>query len=285
MPEYGPEMSAVLDGLRDMPSLPVVMAKLVGIIARPETSASDIAGVLSRDPGLVTRILKQVNSSYYGFPRRIATITSAVVILGFRQILNIAMSSLVFNNFVAGARAGLDINGLWLHSLGAAFLSSAIARRVAPRNAEDAFICGLLHDLGKFVMFRNDADNAVRVNELAVRDGILSLEAERRLLPYDHAGLGAAALERWNLPPAIVDIVRFHHDPLAAPAEAVLPACVANFADLAARALLMGKCGDQGIGVLTAEVWARIGLDWPAVEEISRQVAEEYVKSGAFFGA
>ncbi|MDR3078279.1 MAG: HDOD domain-containing protein [Planctomycetota bacterium] len=286
MPEAGNGLGAVLDNLKDMPSLPTVVAKIIGLIANPKTTASDINAVISRDPGLVTRILKLVNSSFYGFSRRITTITSAVVILGFSKVRDIALSSFVFDSFVGGPgsrRAVLD--GLWRHSLGAALFCSAITRRIDPKGEEDAFIRGLLHDLGKFVMIRGAPEDARKVLDLTAREeNLLCLEAERRSLSYDHAELGAAVLERWNLPAMTVEVVRRHHDPLAAPNEMKLPTCVANLSDILARTFLMGDPGDTAIPALSPLVRERVGLGWPDLEALSRQVAAEYTKSGSFMG-
>ena len=286
MPESGKGMEAVLDSFKEMPSLPTAVAKLTSLIANPKTTAADINSVISRDPGLVSRILKLVNSSFYGFSRRITTITSAVVILGFGKVRDLALSSFVFDTFVGGhasSRAVLD--GLWRHSFASALFCSAIARHVDPKGEEDAFIRGLLHDLGKFVMIRYASGDAEKVLGLTAREeGLLCLDAERRELSYDHAELGAALLERWNLPDVTVEAVRRHHDPLAAPDAAKRHACVANLSDILARAFLMGDPGDAAIPALAPPVLGNIGLSWRELEDLSRHVASEYAKSGSFMG-
>ena len=283
MAEPEPEVAALLDRLRDMPSSPSVVAKLTVLMADPRTTANEIAHALSRDPGMAARILRLVNSARYGFSRRIATITMAVVIAGFREIRNLALSAFFFNNFVASPFAGINIEGLWSHSLAVAFFAAAIAKRTSAKNADDAFIHGLLHDIGKFIVIRTDTDRAIRVRKLAERDNLLLVEAERRSLSYDHAELGAAAMERWNLPQSSVEAVRHHHAPFEAPESSVAHACIVNLADVMARALLMGDPGDQRIPTLTEDVWRRVGLSWPDMETASRRVAGEYAGAGDFF--
>ncbi|MDR2392225.1 MAG: HDOD domain-containing protein [Planctomycetota bacterium] len=283
MAEPDPGIASLLDRLRDMPSSPSVVAKLTVLMANPRTTANEIAYALSRDPGMVSRILKLVNSARYGFSRRIATVTMAVVIAGFREIRNLALSAFFFNNFVTSSAVNINIDGLWRHSLGVAFFAAAIARRMDAKSAEDAFIHGLLHDIGKFVAIRTDTDQAVRIREMAERDNILFLEAERRSLSYDHAQLGSAAMERWNLPQLSVETVRHHHTPFGAPEPCRVHACIVNLADVMARALLMGDPGDRRMPVLTGDVWRHIGLSWRDMEAVSRQAAGEYVKSGDFF--
>ena len=279
-----PQLSDVLENLTEMPSLPTVVARLTRLIADPKTTASDINVALSSDPGLVTKILKLVNSSYYGFSRRITTITNAVVILGFNQVRNLALSAFIFDKFAgAGKDSGFDVNGFWKHSIGAAFAGAHIAKNMDPKLEEDAFICGLLHDLGKFIMAQNAPLHITMVLDRAKKKDILFHTAEQECLGYDHAQLGAVVMERWNLPETLVDVVRYHHNPVAAPEKAVTLCCMTQMADIASRALLIGNGGDESIPLLTEEVWRRTRLAWKDLESIVRKVADEYSKSDAFF--
>jgi putative nucleotidyltransferase with HDIG domain len=278
------DLEDVLGKITDMPALPAVVARLIRLIADSRTTASAINTALSADPGLVTKILKLVNSSYYGFSRRIATITNAVVILGFNQVRNLALSAFVFDKLASSEDdAGFDVNALWRHSIGSAFLCARISRTLDAKLVEDAFICGLLHDLGKFIMVRYAPDHLARVMEVVRREDILFYDAEKKTLGYDHAVLGAIVMERWNLPRTLVDVVRNHHNPMAAPEGSRTLCCVARTAEIAARALLMGNGGDDRIPLLPSGVWERTGLDWNRLEDIIRKVAEEYSKSDAFF--
>lgn len=283
MPE-APELQDVVNNLTDMPSLPSVVARLTRLIADPRTTATDINVALSSDPGLVAKILKLVNSSFYGFSRRITTITNAVVILGFNQVRNLALSAFIYDAFARSQEgSAFDINGFWRHSIGSAFLSAHIARHLDPRLEEDAFICGLLHDLGKFIMAQNAPRHIALVLGVVKKKDVLFHVAEEQVLRYDHAMLGALAMERWNLPEVLVEVVRHHHDPLSAPDKVRRLCCVTNMADILARALLMGNGGDARIPLLTLDVWKATGLDWKNLEGIIRKVAEDYSKSDAFF--
>ncbi len=282
--ESKPNIKEVLARITDMPALPTVVARLTRLIADPRATASEVNAVLSSDPGLVTKILKLVNSSYYGFSRRITTITNAVVILGFNQVRNLALSAFIFDRFAGGgASPAFDVNSFWRHSIGSAFVSAGIARRRAAKLEEDAFICGLLHDLGKFIMAQNAPDHVALVMEVVRRDDILFHEAERLVLDYDHAVLGSLVMERWNLPQTLVDVVRNHHAPLAAPESSRPLCCIARTGEIVARAMLLGNGGDAGIPRLLPGVWDMTGLDWRMLEDIIHRVADEYSKSDAFF--
>lgn len=280
-----PDLQEVVENLAELPALPNVVARLTRLIADPRTTASDMNAALSSDPGLVAKILKLVNSSYYGFSRRITAITNAVVILGFNQVRNLALSAFIFDSFASGGGGAFDIKGFWHHSIGSAFLGAQIAKQLDPRLEEDAFVCGLLHDLGKFIMGQSAPAHIAKVAELVRRDDILFHAAEGRCLGYDHAMLGALAMERWNLPETLVEVVRHHHQPEQAPEGARTLCCAVNLADIAARSLLMGSGGDWRIPRLSEDVWEKTGLDWNHLEYIIRKAAAEYAKSDAFFSA
>ena len=276
-------MQEVLDRITDMPALPNVVARLTRLIADPKTTASDINAALSSDPGLVTKILKLVNSSYYGFSRRITTITNAVVILGFNQVRNLALSAFIFDKFAHSRKNPFDLDSFWRHSMGSAFVCARLARRVNPKLEEGAFICGLLHDLGKFIMAQNAPEHIVRVVELVQKRDILFHDAEKLCLGYDHTMLGSVIMERWNLPETLVNVVRNHHAPLEAPDNSITLCCITQVAEVVARALLMGNGGDRKIPRVLPEVWARTGLDWSQLDVIIHRAADEFAKSDAFF--
>ncbi len=283
MPDALPTLQDALKNLEDMPALPAVIARLSRLIADPDTTAADINAALSSDPGLVTKILRQVNSPFYGFSRRIATITNAVVILGFSQIRNLALSTFIFDAFGKGNDGSFDLEGFWRHSIGTAFAAARLVREIDPKMEEDAFICGILHDAGKLIMARQAPADLDAVLETVGEKDILFCQAERLRLGYNHASLGALAFERWNLPESLCQVIFWHHAPLKAPDSLRTLACIINAADIIARALLLGNGGDERIPALNPEVWERVGLDMARLEGILRKVADDYSKSGAFF--
>ncbi|MDR0362575.1 MAG: HDOD domain-containing protein [Planctomycetota bacterium] len=277
------DIREVLDNFGDMPILPDVVAKLTQLIASPRTTASDINEILSRDPSLTARILRLVNSSYYGFSRRITTITNAVVILGFNQVRNLALSAFIMDNFSVSKASGFDMKAFWRHSIGTALVAGHIAKGLRVKLEEDAFVCALLHDLGKSVMAMKAPEDMRAVLAVVEAERIVFHEAEKKTLDYDHATIGAALMERWNLPELMVEVARCHHDPESASEETRPLASVVNFADIIARSTLMGSAGDPFIPRLSPEVFERTGLNWPGVEAIMRRSALEYRESDLFF--
>jgi putative nucleotidyltransferase with HDIG domain len=286
-------VQSLVDTVGELPTLPDVVAKVNGLVQDPATSAADINGVISVDVSLSARILKIVNSPYYGFHRRITTITYAVVILGFNAVRNLALSAFVFDVFRRSGRSPLDLPRFWQHSIGSAVAAAATGRLVArqtgrevdPKIGEDAFMCGLLHDIGKVLMSQYLKDDLAKVMAEVERADCLFLEAEAETLPYTHAGAGAALLEHWELPEAICAAVRAHH----APAEGEVPgrerllAAITHVSDILARALLIGSGGDRRMPKLLDAYRNELGLSWDEVGSLMDQVQAEMKRAAVFF--
>jgi len=277
-----PELSSLIADIGELPTLPDVVARLNRLISDPRTSAADINDLISRDMALSAKILKLVNSPYYGFPRRITTITYAVVILGFNAVRNLALSVSILEVFDRKSERGFNIRELWKHSLGAALAASALARRAESGLQDDAFTAALLHDIGKVAMNQFRKEDLRRVTAEVEAADCLFLEAERRHLFYDHAQLGGALLEHWNLPPQIANAVRCHHMPGGANSDARLCAIV-HFSDLMARCLFIGNGGDRRIPRLDEAAWQNLGLSWPEIAKTAEKLGDEIESASVFF--
>lgn len=277
-------MREVLDNIGELPTLPDVVAKINQLVVSPDTSANDINNVISNDLALSAKILKVVNSPFYGFPRRITSITYAVVILGFRAVRNLALSAFILDAFGKGKDiTAFDVHAFWDHSLCTAVAASSTANAVESESADDAFMGGLLHDVGKVVMsqFLPDDMEAV-LREVKERD-CLFLEAEKAILDYDHAEVGALLLEKWNLPQSIVDVVRYHHMPEVLEEESSELCTLIHFGDILARGLCFGSGGDARIPRLCAPAFERLGLSWDGVDDVMRETGEEAKKVTSFY--
>ncbi len=286
-------VQSLVDTVGDLPTLPDVVAKVNRLVQDPRTSAADINGVISVDVTLSARILKIVNSPYYGFHRRITTITYAVVILGFNAVRNLALSAFVFDAFSRSGKSPLNLPAFWRHSIGAAVAAAATGRFVArqegrevdPKIAEDAFMCGLLHDIGKVLMSQYLKEDLTRVMEEVERADCLFLESEAETLSYTHAGAGAALLEHWELPETICSAVRTHHHPpegTVAGRERLL-AAITHLSDILARALLIGSGGDRRMPQLLGAYRDELGLSWEEMGSLMDQVQGDMKRAAVFF--
>ena len=203
----------VLKRVKEIPSLPQFVVETLKKLDDPKSNAADVSDRLSRDEGLVIRILRLANSAYYGLPRRIVSVTEAIALLGFKTVKSIVLSASVYQ-FMDGAFTGyaLDRGQLWKHSLSVAFVARHIAKKVKGEE-EEAYVAGMLHDLGKIVL-----NDFVRfgygiIVRLVEDEQMPFMDAETQILGFNHSQVGGMMLEQWNLPETYQYAARFHHNP------------------------------------------------------------------------
>ena len=193
--------------------LPLVIQAVMEISEDPSSSAASLGKVIKKDQTLTAKILKIVNSAYFGFYRRISNIDQAIVILGFDEIKNITIATSLMTAFNVNFNYVLNREGFWMHSLGAAFIARSLCSTRLELNAEDAFVVGLTHDIGKLVLLQNfnQAYSLVIFNSA---EHIVSLpKVEKEMINIDHAEIGGALTENWKLPRHLVRAIELHHAP------------------------------------------------------------------------
>jgi putative nucleotidyltransferase with HDIG domain len=223
-------MSVVLNDLRDLNSivrsidqiatLPDITVQIIQAVEDPRNNAYQLLRIVSHDPALAARILKVVNSSFYGLRVEITSLERAIALLGMNAIKNLAVASTVSSMFRSGPIChGLEATDLWDHSVAVAVCARELARGMALECSDEAFLVGLLHDVGLLLEHQlyGAQLRAICEEARASRRHFRDLEHER--LGFDHAELGGAVAQRWKFPAGISAAIRHHHDPAAAPAE------------------------------------------------------------------
>lgn len=209
----------VLKRIRDIPSLPDVVNKILAIISLPQTPASEIARLISFDPGLTTKILRMVNSAAYGFQRQISSIQHGIMILGFNTVRGLVLSASIFKLFEGHAHpGGLNHEKFWEHSLGTAVAARLLAKELRIPDADDVFSAAMLHDIGKVVLdvyFKQDYAQVLAEarKERIPLHGEPFYQLEERILGVTHAGIGQFLAAKWKLPVAITEVIQYHHRP------------------------------------------------------------------------
>jgi putative nucleotidyltransferase with HDIG domain len=226
--------------LQSIPSLPNVLNTVNSLLDDPATSLQEIGKVLSTDEGLASRVLKLVNSAYYGLPRMVSTIPLAMTILGAKavksHVVNIAYSDLMCN--LAGNSEEYSL--LWRHALSTGSWARAIATKSGEVDPEEAFTAGLIHDVGQALCLRFRPDAYGKLVREAYKSGKPLLGVEKEVVGIDHTRLGAWAASRWRLPEPLVNAVAWHHDPGLVDEESgdiYRLVRVIHMADIAARAM------------------------------------------------
>jgi putative nucleotidyltransferase with HDIG domain len=253
----------------DLPTLPAAALAVMRETDSETGSAQSVGRYLAQDGALAARVLRLANSSYYGLSRSVMDVTDAVVVLGMRNVRNLALVASTYpwmNKPLKGY--ALAPHEMWRHSFGvavAASLAGAKSRRVSP---EEAFVAGLLHDLGKTaisVWLENKLPAMLRIAE---REGLPFDAVERKVLGYDHMEVGAHMAESWNLPQTLVDVMRYHHRPGdLSPANPMVD-CV-HVGDYLAGSMGFGLGGD-GLGYQFDEsALSRIGLGIDDLDQLA----------------
>lgn len=218
--ERAKNTSALITKLKDVESLPVlpgIAVKLFNILADPFSMMAALARVIETDPTLTLRVLKIVNSAFYGFARKIDTVKEAVVILGTDEIKNLAFGISAARTFQNIHFEGIsNPNALWRHSIGTALIAEYLGRRVPECKNKGVFTAGLLHDAGKIFFMEHFPKLYNEVHAMAVNHTIPMVEAEEERFDLNHAMIGKIVAKRWNLPPHLANAISFHHHPMGA---------------------------------------------------------------------
>ena len=221
-----------LDDSVKLYSLPQTLAEVLRIVADETSSAADLAKVLMKDPAMTTRVLRVVNSPFYGMGRKVGTASQAVVTLGMRQVTALTLSTSVYG-MTANWQASFNRTRFWRHSLEVAIAARSIAQKLGRRNLEEYFVSGLLHDIGLLVMEQSFPDKYAQLWQQHLRQGNL-VDLEEDAWGTNHARVGQFLLEQWQLPENICQSVGRHHL-VFTPGnddEDLIPAQIVNLANL-----------------------------------------------------
>lgn len=217
--KYTPEK--LVSGVINLVTLPEICRKINLIMADPDHSRHDIESLVSQDPALTMRILRIVNSSYYALPRKIDRVDQAISIIGEDDLSNLILATSATTVLKRLANPLIDFQEFWRHSVECGLMARAIAKQSHHADCEALFTSGLLHDVGKIVLYYQLPDLARAVLDESKMTGCRIEEAEQRLLSFNHAQVGGALARAWRLPEILCRSVAFHHQPNQAEAFAI----------------------------------------------------------------
>jgi HD-like signal output (HDOD) protein len=265
--------SEVIRQEMELASLPDIFHQISESLKNPRSSAAYVAEVISKDVSLSAKLLKMVNTPFYGFPSEIDTLSRAVTIVGTNQLVNLALGVSVISAFEGIPEKFFTLKDFWLHSVMCGIVARLVANRLGMEGDEKFFVAGLLHDIGRLIILRNHIIEATEVLRQATvgRKGLV--EVERSVWGCTHADIGGRMLKHWRLPAFLEVLVHHHHTP--AEASMVREASVVHVADFIAHALAMGSSGASLVPELNTNAWQLLGLDKQDLADISRQAERQ----------
>ncbi len=269
--------------LKDLPTLPTILVKCNKLLEDPNVSANQLAKAIKTDQAVSSKVLKLVNSAFYGLSGKVGTICQGIVVLGFNTVRNIILSLSVLDLLPKDADLGeFEISDLWKHSLGCAIISRVIAQRVGIKDPEEAFIAGLLHDIGKIITAKLFQEEFVAILKTTHQENKLFLDVEQDVLGTAHDYIGGMLAKNWQLPATLSESIFFHHKGEKTMKHSKLVYTI-RLADIVTRGLQLGSGGDRVIPEMDKTAWDTLKVSYNDIARWIDDLDEEFDRASAFF--
>lgn len=265
----------IADQTLEIATLPEVTLRIVEILQNPRSTAHDLHEIVIHDPALSARVLRVVNSAFYGLPRQIGSINRAIMLLGLNAIKNIAIAASLSKMFQRGT-VWDDFSGkdLWTHSVAVGATNKLITETIDLALPDEAFLAGLIHDLGLVAVMQCHGNDISQIVQLT-KAGLSFCQAEEKVMGTNHQEIGAVLTEKWKFPRSFQYVTGYHHNPTDLAPENRLLAMVTYISDVI--------CSRKGLGItitvetqeVAAEYIEEIGISYEQLEAISNNIQEE----------
>ncbi len=264
-----------VNSISHIATLPEITLKIIELVENPRSTTQDLNRLISNDPALVSRILKVVNSAFYGLPGQIGSINRAIVLLGLNAVKNIVIAASLTKLFRGGhVSPHFSAKDLWSHSIAVGVFSKMIVTKLTNDLPDEAFLAGLIHDIGILVELQSLREPLVEVAERASRENVRYIDLETQIIGVDHQALGAALTLKWKFPRSFQYVTGFHHNPMALAQECRWLTNVIHVAD--------HICAREGLGyaltckneALDPAVLAELNLPIEALNELAKALPE-----------
>jgi putative nucleotidyltransferase with HDIG domain len=265
------EIRRIIRDTKSLPTLPGVIAKLGLLADNNKISVQEMARVVSSDQVLSAKVLRLVNSAFYGFSGRVSTVSNALILLGVNVVKSLAISSSIFEIMEK------NVVGLWEHSMGVALAANVIAKRLKLPEPEETSTAALLHDIGKVIIKIKLQEDYSQLTKRIEEKGLMMIEAERELLETDHAEIGEWLAQTWLLPEKLVEPIACHHNVEKSLIHQTKTAVV-HVADVLIKASGFGFSGDDLVPQIQPIAWNKLGFSEPLLESIIEEVEDKLVE-------
>lgn len=267
-------LETLFQRLSELSSLPSIALRIIEAAVDEHTDAEDLRQLIERDPALAARIIRIVNSSFYGLRQEVADLRSAIALLGTKQIRNVAITVFVSRQFTPTAsKESLDRNQLWNHSMAVGAIARLLAKTLKNADPDEAYLSGLLHDMGLLIIDQHLARHVPRIRT-SMSEGASLHEAVEQILTFDPSQLGAYVAWRSKFPSRLVSSIEFHQKPEEFQGDERQLTDLVAMADYLATLHGTGVLAESKPGMPSEGVFQRLGLSDERLSELAPQIAE-----------
>lgn len=268
----------LVSGVVRLVSLPEVCIRVNEMMDDASTSASDIGKVISQDTGLTARLLKIVNSSFYGSPSKIETVTRAVTVIGLRELRGLVLAASAIETFSKIPNDILNMVQFWRHSVYCGVVAQLLADRCNVLHSERLFVAGLLHDIGKLILCHRLPSEAKIVVDRMKSDKLMDFEVEQDIIGFDHAEVGGELIKAWKMPVSLGQAIRYHHNPAKAE-DISMEICLVHMANVVTGLAEQELDVDVELNIqpIAQVAWDITGLDESVIEPILKEAGPLFI--------
>jgi len=262
-----------------LPTLPIIYTKLTSLLQAPNTTVQTIGNIIAEDQAIAVKVLRLVNSAFYGLPHKIGSLKHAIVLLGLNQVKNLVLATSTLQMFQEFKSAqAFDMKKFWEHSVGCAIAAKVLAETAHLTSPDDIFSGGLLHDVGKLIhaIYLDEAFTAVIAD--VQENGVPMIESEKKILGYDHSYTGRELAARWSLSQGTIEMIAHHH--LADTSARITKEVAAvHVGDILCIALGLGSGGEKKVPVAQTKAWDILDIDLSRLDYIVTRIEKLFSES------
>lgn len=273
-----------IDKISAIATLPEITVQIIRTVEDPRSSATQLHKIVSHDPALVTRMLKIVNSAFYGLPGQIASVERAIVLLGLNAVKNIAVAASLGKMFRnVNLCEGFTARDLWKHCIAVAVASRELAKLMKLPIADEAFLAGMIHDIGILVALQTMPEKTRLACEAARTGNESFCQIEQNLMGVDHQQLGAALAEKWKFPRSCQLVAGYHHQPLTLADENRRLVTLVHIADVLCCQSSLGFNLTEAGQTIDPVLLLSIGMDHTLLEHMGEELPKLIEHAATFF--
>jgi len=256
----------------DLPSAPAVVHQLTSLLAKDSVGSHRIAQIVATDQAFTAKTLKLVNSPFYGFARQITSIEEAITMLGVSTLQQLLLTTSVVGSLKTDCTV-LTMDDFWMHSFSVGVFAKQLLHTANPDTRNEAFVCGVMHDIGRLLLMRMDTDKYVRFYDKG--ESVADLEKEASWFGTDHQKAGQILAQKWNFPSSFVAAIAYHHQPDQAPTSNKLLVSAIHIADIICQAFNLGRSGNEFASMFSESAWKILKLNPDNLKQIIYRALEE----------